>query len=240
MCFSIAKYLLFAFNFCFWLAGAGVLGVGIWLQVESDTVATVEIDGVDLTVGPIVLIVAGSCMLVIGFFGCCGAIKESTCLLGTYFGLLFVVLGLEVGIGVWAFVTYDSLQEAIDTSLNNTLKADNPDFITSFQKNLKCCGATQGCQDWAGAEGSMGCYCEPDDSNDETSCIKTPLECVGTDTPENVYATPCSEAYYDFIYENLTIIGAVGLAVGLAEILGMIIAMCMCCSIKDKKKGVGV
>ncbi|CAK8676684.1 unnamed protein product [Clavelina lepadiformis] len=180
-------------------------------------------------------------MLVIGFFGCCGAIKESTCLLGTYFGLLFVVLGLEVGIGVWAFVTYDSLQEVIDAGLNSTLKSDNTDPMTSFQKNLKCCGATQGCQDWADSgESSSSCECDPD-SNNDINCIKVPSDCTGFGTdPKNVYATPCNEAYYDFIYDNLTIIGAVGLAVGLAEILGMIIAMCMCCSIKDKKKGVGV
>ncbi|XP_078490950.1 CD9 antigen-like [Ciona intestinalis] len=117
---AIAKYLLFAFNLIIWLAGAGMLGVGIWLLVDPTIQGSMDLAGLqiyeadDFTItGAIAFVVAGSVIFIIGFFGCCGAIKESTCMLGTYFGFLLVIFGLQLGIGIWALVSYDSVSGSV-------------------------------------------------------------------------------------------------------------------------------
>lgn len=70
------------------MAGAAVLGVGIWVKVDSTSFfslldkipgAPEELNQV-LNVGYL-LIAVGSVLLLLGFLGCCGAIKESKCML---------------------------------------------------------------------------------------------------------------------------------------------------------------
>lgn len=47
----------------------------------------------DYATGTYILLAAGALMTIIGFLGCCGALRESQCLLGTVspFGLFFFV-----------------------------------------------------------------------------------------------------------------------------------------------------
>nr|XP_020468947.1 CD9 antigen-like isoform X3 [Monopterus albus] len=78
------KYALFIFNFICWLAGSGVLAVGLWLRFDSRTSGLMDVqDSPSVFVtGVYILIAAGALMMIVGFLGCCGAIKESPCMLG--------------------------------------------------------------------------------------------------------------------------------------------------------------
>lgn len=70
------------------LAGAAILGVGIWVKVDGGSIfgllqkldnAPAELSQI-LNVGYL-LIAIGAILLVIGFLGCCGAVRESRCML---------------------------------------------------------------------------------------------------------------------------------------------------------------
>jgi len=63
------------------LGGVGLLGVGIYVQLKIGDY--VELSSVKYVTGSIIIISVGAVIAVIAFFGCCGAIKESRCLLGT-------------------------------------------------------------------------------------------------------------------------------------------------------------
>ncbi|XP_076578972.1 CD9 antigen-like [Chaetodon auriga] len=78
------KYALFIFNFVFWLAGTAVLAVGLWLRFDSRTAGLFEGEESPTVffTGVYILIAAGVLMMVVGILGCCGAIKESPCMLG--------------------------------------------------------------------------------------------------------------------------------------------------------------
>jgi len=237
MCvYKIAKYLLFAFNFCFWLAGAATLGIAIWILVDDDISDVVEVAGVSIYTGSYVLIVAGIVMLIVGFAGCCGALKESTCLLGLYFACLFAIFALEVGAGIWAFLEFDTLQEGIDTALNETFTGtdyiNDDQTFQNFQQNFKCCGTTSLCGGFDPSDQYVGCNCTSS-GTDDTECGNVMKE-GDCKAKTNIYITPCNEALYDFIDDNMKLIGGIALGIGLAEILGMIISMCLCCKIKDK------
>ena len=69
--------------FCFLqLIGCALVGMGIWVMVDdgfkdladSSEFASLQYAGIGL-------IVVGSIIMLVGFFGCCGAIRESQCLL---------------------------------------------------------------------------------------------------------------------------------------------------------------
>lgn len=90
-------YSCLSFPFCLpppQLAGAGILAVGIWVKVDNNSIMSVlqglagapsEIKQV-LNVGYL-LIAVGAVLLLLGFLGCCGAVRESRCMLLTV-GLL--------------------------------------------------------------------------------------------------------------------------------------------------------
>uniref|UniRef100_A0A8C3N3D8 Tetraspanin 4 n=1 Tax=Geospiza parvula TaxID=87175 RepID=A0A8C3N3D8_GEOPR len=79
-CLQCIKYLMFVFNLLFWLGGCGILGVGIWLAVTQGNFATLSSSFPSLSAANL-LIVTGTFIMIIGFVGCIGAIKENKCLL---------------------------------------------------------------------------------------------------------------------------------------------------------------
>uniref|UniRef100_A0A8D0FS84 Tetraspanin n=1 Tax=Strix occidentalis caurina TaxID=311401 RepID=A0A8D0FS84_STROC len=86
-CLQCIKYLMFVFNLLFWLGGCGILGVGIWLAVTQGNFATLSSSFPSLSAANL-LIVTGTFVMIIGFVGCIGAIKENKCLLVCFFKVL--------------------------------------------------------------------------------------------------------------------------------------------------------
>ena len=58
----------------------------------------------------IALVVLGTVIMLIGFFGCCGAIRENQCCLGIFFVLLFLCFLLTVAIGGWLQFPGDDIE----------------------------------------------------------------------------------------------------------------------------------
>lgn len=57
----------------------------------------------------IILIVGGAVILIIAFFGCCGAIKEWRPLLAMYAIVLLLILAIEIAAIVYAAINRDSV-----------------------------------------------------------------------------------------------------------------------------------
>uniref|UniRef100_A0A8C2ZJN6 Tetraspanin 2b n=1 Tax=Cyclopterus lumpus TaxID=8103 RepID=A0A8C2ZJN6_CYCLU len=127
------KYLLFVFNFIFWLMGSFVLAVGLWLRFDPETVSLLNGDKAPDTffIGVYILISAGSMVMLVGFFGCCGAVRESQCLLGSFFACLLIIFGAEVAAGVFGFLNKDKVRLTFGR-LSSELSLMNPNGTTSF------------------------------------------------------------------------------------------------------------
>ncbi|EDO30838.1 predicted protein, partial [Nematostella vectensis] len=101
-CMQCVKFLLFGFNALFWLMGLSVLAVGIWARIQfSDYM---KLSSHDYATAAYILIGIGFLIAIIGFIGCCGALKEHTCLLKTFgviLGLLFLV---ELGTAITGYI----------------------------------------------------------------------------------------------------------------------------------------
>ncbi|XP_045927759.1 tetraspanin-11 isoform X5 [Micropterus dolomieu] len=150
------KYLLFVFNFLFWVGGAAVLGVGVWTLVEKSDYLSLLASST-FAVSAYILILAGSLVVVTGFLGCCAVIREQRSCLSMYFFCLLVIFLIELVAGVLAYVYYQRLSEELKQHLNQTM-TDNyaqpgKEAITlavdRLQQDFKCCGSNTS-HDWMG------------------------------------------------------------------------------------------
>ncbi|ROL23514.1 CD81 protein [Anabarilius grahami] len=114
------------------LMGSLVLAVGLWLRLDPNTVSLLGEDGPEtFFIGVYILIAAGGLVMLVGFFGCCGAVRESQCLLGLFFACLLVIFGAEVAAGVFGFLNKDKIIEEIKHFYDEA--AGNNDNNTTVQ-----------------------------------------------------------------------------------------------------------
>ncbi|RXM97506.1 Tetraspanin-18 [Acipenser ruthenus] len=80
-CLSCVKYLMFIFNFFIFLGGSFLLGVGIWVLVDPAGFQEIVAANPLLFTGAYIILAMGAMLFLLGFLGCCGAIRENKCLL---------------------------------------------------------------------------------------------------------------------------------------------------------------
>ncbi|XP_043097315.1 tetraspanin-2a [Puntigrus tetrazona] len=137
------KYLLFVFNFIFWLSGSLVLAVGLWLRFDPDTDKLLaENDAPEhFFIAVYILIGAGGVMMLVGFFGCFGAVRESQCLLGSFFACLLVIFGAEVAAGVFGFLHKDKIVQDVQNYYQSSFESSNTTVGSIYHSVLDCCGS---------------------------------------------------------------------------------------------------
>ena len=69
----------------FQLLGCAILGCGLWIRFDPQFEKYVNSSATfgELYIGSYILLGVGACVMVVGFLGCCGAIRESQRLLAT-------------------------------------------------------------------------------------------------------------------------------------------------------------
>ncbi|XP_073245153.1 CD63 antigen-like [Porites lutea] len=228
------KILLFVFNFIFFLGGVGLLGVGIYVHLNIGDY--VELSSVKYVTGSIIIMVVGAIIAVISFFGCCGAIRENRCLLGTFFAVMLLVFGLEVAGTVLGYVYRDQVKTQLKKDLDNALnqyRQDGKDGVTKafdlLQEKEKCCGVN-GYEDWQTTPFTNGTHGIVPDS----CCKKMKSGCGNKFSKDNIYTEGCYEKTLALLRDNLMIIGGIGVAVAVIQLLSMIFSMVLICKIKDK------
>ncbi|XP_014804027.1 PREDICTED: tetraspanin-2 [Calidris pugnax] len=207
------KILLFIFNLSFWLAGLAVIAFGLWLRfggVMADF-ASDKRSPEYFFMGLYVLVGTGVLMATVGFFGCCGAARESQCLIGSFFACLLVIFAAEVTAGVFAFIGKKvAIQEAqkiyedvYDDYMKNPVGKVNS-TIYHYHSALQCCG-----------KGNME-------------------QQIGLPCPENTKKN-CLVEIQNIIDANLHLVGIVGIAIAGTTIFGMIFSMVLCCAIRNTR-----
>uniref|UniRef100_A0A668AXQ2 Tetraspanin n=1 Tax=Myripristis murdjan TaxID=586833 RepID=A0A668AXQ2_9TELE len=137
-CSGFLKTMMFIFNGCIFLAGAAILGVGVWVKVDSSSMLDLlgSLEGAPPQLAQLanvsyLLMAAGAVLLVIGFLGCCGAIKESKCMLLTFFIIVLIIFLAEVA-GACPVLSHANV------TTENVFVFNTFIFVVFFQ--LKCCG----------------------------------------------------------------------------------------------------
>ncbi|XP_048463701.1 tetraspanin-8 isoform X2 [Rhincodon typus] len=130
------KYSMFIFNVLFWMCGSIILGVAIWLRMSKEVEKMEEFyPAVNL------LITVGSVIMVLGFLGCCGAIKESKCMLILFFIGLLLILAFQITAGILGVVYKSKIASVLNETYYELipLNKQEEEFkkeIEDFQEEL--------------------------------------------------------------------------------------------------------
>jgi CD63 antigen len=221
------KYLLFVFNLLFLLCGLALIVVGAIVQVQTkDT-----FNGSASSAG-IFLIVVGSLIFIVCFFGCAGAINNNYCMVVTFGVLLLLILLAEVAAIITGFVLKDKVNDAImEEMIKNQREYDNdPETIATrtwnqTQIDLECCGTTD-YMSWNVSEKMRQTQSVPD------SCCKSfSVGCgYGKLSPGHkdvFYEKGCHETLMEFLHKYLIAVGIVAAVVAVIQLIGIIFAFCL-------------
>lgn len=265
---SCAKFMLFVFNFVFFLSGAVLLGIGIWLLVDTSITELLDVTKVatdnkdQIQMVSYILIGIGVFIFVVGFFGCCGAIKESKVMLGLYIFMLLVVMGVEIAAGVLALVYKDKVEKDLKSKLltelqedryyNGTSKKYHPFGLTFnvIQQKFSCCGVI-GPNDYDNSTFHKEnpnlkipyscCVLNnnvTDSSKPQEGDVKDWGKCRDEykDGKKYLYGDGCEKAILDWVKTKLIMLTGIGLGVAALELFGFIFAVCLCRNIDPDKQ----
>ncbi|KAG7264020.1 hypothetical protein CRUP_011349 [Coryphaenoides rupestris] len=248
-CFGFLKAMMFIFNGLIFVAGAALLGVGIWVKVDSGSVLGLlqKFEGASgelsqlLNVGYL-LIAVGAVLLVIGFLGCCGAVRESRCMLLLFFIIILLIFLAEVAGAVVILVFKPVAERLIKKLGNEAVKSIKMDFganadVTGLwnttMDTLHCCGFYN--------------YTDFNESPFYKQHNAYPSQCcpsmVNPCTAPTVYISGalnmtilgCGTKILTLIDENAVGIIAVALGIAALEVCAMVVSMILYCKIGSKR-----
>ncbi|XP_061523193.1 tetraspanin-9-like [Phycodurus eques] len=220
-CVCCVKYMLFLFNLLFWLGGCGLLGVGVWLSVSQGDFATLSPSFPSPSAANLV-VTLGAVVMVTGFLGCLGAIKENKCLLLSFFIVLLIILLAELILLILFFVYTDKVGENARRDLKDGLVLYNTDnnaglrdAWNAIQEEWRCCGVTSS-SDWHAALQVNGV---PD-----SCCQLVRLGC-GRNASDALWTRGCYEKVEEWLDDNKHLLGTVAMCVLVIQLLGMAFSM---------------
>uniref|UniRef100_A0A672PBM5 Tetraspanin-18-like n=1 Tax=Sinocyclocheilus grahami TaxID=75366 RepID=A0A672PBM5_SINGR len=122
-CLSCIKYLMFIFNFFIFLGGAFLLGVGIWVLVDPTGFREIVAANPLLFTGVYTILIMGGMLFLLGFLGCCGAIRENKCLLLFFFMLILIIFLAELAVAILALIFREHrlLHQGAESTLPSTI-----------------------------------------------------------------------------------------------------------------------
>lgn len=252
---NVIKYLLFATNFLIMLMGCIVLGFGIYVLAAGQDIAKLikEGEGEAITLyssAAILLIILSLFIIVVTFFGCCGALKEHKCMLGTYFAIVLVFFIIFIIAAIIGYTqSEDKMQKPLEKAItsygwdNKTKITDAWDYV---QESFKCCGANS-LNDWQNNDLRKGTgrsgkyYGKKNDSTVELvpeSCCKKPkgedlsdddiLKCQKNPESTDYDLKGCYTKLKDSVRDHKSKILGVAITILVVMFLNMMFAFALC------------
>ncbi|XP_054290085.1 CD63 antigen [Macrosteles quadrilineatus] len=227
------KYLLFISNFIFVLTGISLIVVG--LIIRSENTQYNKVIDQDYASAANVLIFLGCFVFFVSFFGCCGAIKESHCMIFTFSVFMAAIFIAEIAVGVTGYMLKGEAYESVTDGLNSTMvkynqSAEWTEFWDGIQGGLSCCG-TKNYTDWTKILKDLPMTC----CSPKKGAIGV-VTCT-VNSPE-LHKTPCIMALGDIVKENASTIGGTGLTIGFIQLLGVFISCYLAYSIRNDYESV--
>ncbi|XP_073514262.1 CD82 antigen [Phyllobates terribilis] len=239
-CMKVIKYFLFLFNLLFFILGAVILGFGIWILVDKTSfIAVLHGSSSSLKIGSYILIAVGGVTMIMGFLGCIGAVNEVRCLLGLYFSFLLLILLAQIAAGVLIYLQRDSLKTEMSGVIHELIVNYNPsDTVNAsaeatwdyIQHNLQCCGWIS-YQNWtenhhlANKTDEYPCSCQKNATVSEGFC---------NSSVANLFQVGCVKQVESWLQDNLGIILGVCVGVGVTELIGLVLSICLCRNIQNE------
>ncbi|XP_057323195.1 CD9 antigen-like [Microplitis mediator] len=251
-CFGVIKYTLVFVNLIFWVLGLTAVGFGTWMLVDHTFILSLTQEQHNYYAGLYITLVAGALLLIVAFLGCCGAFRESQCMLVGFFSCLLVVVVTQIAAGAWLYTNRDRIEPLVKTSFMSTVKneygeiEDRTRTVDSIQENLQCCGAN-GPSDWTSSKygNSNGplSLTVSSPKNDyivpESCCkVKDTKLCndarkikIGGIVPPEIYSQGCVDKLSDVFSSQGFFVLIIIIILCVVELIGLIFSLILCCAI---------
>jgi len=239
---TCSKHVLIVLNVLFFVLGIGVLGLGTWISVDKTSLfdlvsnstiyqnssksanenVTSEVNYY-FTLASLGIIGTGAFIILLSLVGCCGAIKESKCLLITY-AVIVILITLIQSVGIILSAVYQpTLKTHISIALKPTLRYygyDQDRTITEIwdvkMTNLQCCGV-DGYKDFIGLNTTSEIA--------EICCIGGPCNTGNIEQNGNKDVAGCVDKVFSDLKEQWMHAIIVAGVIILTEILGIALAL---------------
>lgn len=235
---KLVKFLLFFFNFIFWLCGIALIVVGIIVQIAMHNSPVMK--NASGSVVPLIIIGVGVLILIVSTFGCCGAWKESYCMVTTFAILITVLIIVEIAAAIAAYVFRKQVHDLVNDGLRDMIRKYNnkgtPEFkkgMDNLQIDLKCCGANSS-SDWVNFA--------KDKVSVPDSCCKNVTKNCGLKNMHNkeiVYQKGCRIAFEKLLMNNILWVAVAALVIAFLQILGIVFACLLMKGIKSGYESMG-
>nr|XP_020508867.1 tetraspanin-33 isoform X1 [Labrus bergylta] len=245
------KYLLFLFNFIFWIIALVMISIGVYARMMKHAEAALACLSVDPAM---MLLVIGVLMFFLTFCGCVGSLRENICLLQTFCICLTVIFLLQLTAGILGFIFSDKARDRVTEIINKAIvhyrdDIDLQNLIDFGQKEFDCCGAVT-YTDWSK---NMYFNCKTDNPSRERCSV--PFSCcilsedklvintmcgMGVQDLEyvqagdHIHTNGCIDKLVDWIHSNLFILGGVALGLAIPQLVGILLSQILINQIKDQ------
>jgi len=215
------KYLLFLFNLLFVISGIALIVTAALIQTVYATY--LDFLGSQFLSAPVLFIIVGVVIFLVAFFGCCGAVKESNCMMLTFSILLIVIFICEVAGGIAAYVLMGDVKETVETFMTKAMEHYDQDGYKATwdyaQHEGRCCGVTS-YKDWFPLFNSTAVV--PD-----SCCVQDTVGC-GADISDlsTINQKGCLDEFVDQVKHNAGIFAGVGIGLAVIQLIGIVFA-CM-------------
>lgn len=220
-CLKCLKYTMCLVNFIFFICGAVIFGIGIYMMATSrlsSILPSLQAMNIANT-----LFIIGIIITCVSFLGFLGALKENRCLLISFFILLFILMLVELSAACMLLVYEKEIVESIKNDLqkglqnskdkrkNSTIEDDWDIVQTTFQ----CCGISNS-SEWEN---------------------QVPKSCNSSSDATRYWPEGCFMKLTNVFENNLLNIGIGVIVVCIIEVLGMCFSMTLFCHIS--RSGLG-
>lgn len=233
-CDTMLRYIVFLINFVFFMASVALIAIGAYIRINMEQYLDF-LDNKYLNAS-IVLIIIGVIIMIVAFFGCCGACTENACMMYTYGTLMALILITLIGVAITIVVFKDDVRELVEKKMKEGMQkynASHTEGVTKtwniIQHESKCCGV-DGFKDWATTDFSQG-------SNvPDSCCVQETVGCgVGAiANPDNIYQEGCFAKFESTILGNVAWAIGIGVGVAVLILIGICIACCQARNMKER------
>lgn len=223
---NVSLFSVIVINVLCGILGALIFSLAVWMRLENEVRQWVsELGMYQYWNGLYILMAAGAIIMLISFCGCCGALVNNSCLLGTSAALILVAIILELAGGIYILVngtetskltpwlerTFNKL--IIDSNYNNRANL----ALQTVQEKVGCCGSVN-YMDYDRARLPISEYCRDAVTG-------------------NVYQDGCVKKFSVFIEKRAGWLAGIALFVGLLQIILVILSIIRCRAIRDDEDG---
>ncbi|XP_048474065.1 tetraspanin-1-like [Rhincodon typus] len=242
-CFKFLKMMMFCFNCIVFLGGGAILGVGIWVKVDAgsflDILAELAPQLKQLVNVGYLCIAIGAFLVLIGFLGCYGAVKENKCMLMIFFIIILLIFIAQIAGAVVVlafsgladiFIGYIQIWAVKSIKDEYGKSSDMTALWDVVMKEFKCCGF-KNFDDFTNSP-----FYNDTLKKYPQQCCNSQSHCFGADINHSVPG--CYRSLLDFLKTNTKVLGIVALGICALEIGAMAASMIMYCQIKKDEKSV--